>query len=197
VKDTDTMIEVLKARQIVRIGLAMMNFLLPNDAGKGPSFITRRHNPHKATTETMAQVRKQFEASMGGIVRDNPDWAIVLGVKLAWIANLEEIRKYDPKDGGTIPDIVWTEESKKEIADVFNGNHHYKLLLADYAGALKQYDTVQRRMKAFQEKEKPSSAHKKQAKEDQGLFKQLRETLEDKGQFVVELVDLGMSIQLR
>jgi len=121
----------------------------------------------------MAQVRKQFEASMGGIVRGQPDWPC-LGVKLAWIANLEEIGNMIQRMEAQFLHCV-DRGSKKEIADVLMAII-IKTAPADYAGTLKQYDTVQRRMSIPREGE--TFQQQKAGKRRSGNCQTVEETLE-------------------
>ena len=170
----------------------MMNFVLPNDGGDGPTFTTRRHNPREATTDSMKDVRTQFTETYGGLIRDNPLFALSLGIRLSWIKNLDEIRNYRPQDGGPPPIIQWTEEAKNQVADLFNGNHHYKLLLEELADTLKQLEEIEKRMEKYEGLDKPSKAQKNQEVVDEGLKEKVLEILTEKGRFSALLIDLGM-----
>ena len=150
---------------IIKIRFGMHNFALPNDGGDGPGFATRQWNPREATM-----------ATMHGLVRDNTDWAIIFGVQLSWIKNLQEIKDYDPKSGQPIPRIIWTKEAKVELA-----------------ATLKQLRAVQKRIEEYTKRDKVpvTKAMEDMHKEDDALLLKVTKVLEVQGQFVVRLVDLG------
>jgi hypothetical protein len=190
-EQTVMMKKIISATECTKVGIAMMNLALAHDGGDGPLFTTRRHNPREATNESLKDVRTQFEQAYGGLIKDSPDFAIFLGIRLSWIKNLDAIRKYQPKDGRP-PNIEWTEEAKSKVADLFNGNHRYKLLLEQLADTLKQLDEVETRMKKYAELQKPSKLQMQRNVTDGDLKKKLIDALQKEGQFSVLLLDLGM-----
>jgi hypothetical protein len=182
---------VMRLIHTIKIGYAMYNFALENDGGEGPGFITREWNPREATTETLADLRKQMMATMHGLVRDNTDWAITFGVRLAWIKNLEEIQKYNPTSGQDIPTIIWTEEAKAETAALINGNHRYKLLMEDLAATMKQFRAVQKKIEEHTKRDKVTKTMQDNHKADVALLEQVTEVLRKEGRFAVLLVNCG------
>ena len=90
-KQTVMMKKIISATESTRLGYAMMNLGLAHDGGNGPQFITRRHNPREATTESLKDVRTQFNQTYGGLIKDNANFALSMGIRLPWIKNQDEI----------------------------------------------------------------------------------------------------------
>jgi hypothetical protein len=184
--------KIISATESTRLGYAMMNLGLAHDGGNGPQFITRRHNPREATTESLKDVRTRFNQTYGGLIKDNANFALSMGIRLPWIKNQDEIWNYRPQDGGPPPNIEWAEQAKEKVADLFNGNHQYKLLLENLADALKQLDDIERRMAKISDLEKPTKMKAEQKKVDENMNKQVLDTLQKEGKFALNLFDLGM-----
>ena len=140
-------------------------------------------------TESLKVMQKKFELTAKGLVRDQVEWAVYLGVKLSWIANLEEIRAY--KGDGDPPRIVWTPEGEKGVAELFNGNQMLKLLAEEAADHMKQWGKCVKRREHYKMLAKPSQAQKKQYETDEDLSNQLFVILSVLGLFAVRLFDLG------
>jgi hypothetical protein len=183
------MIAVMKATESVIIGYGMFNFIPPITGRKGPEFKTRSHNPREATVKSIKELSDLMLAQMGGLVRDRMEWAITMGVERAWIKNLDEVMNF--KGPGRPPVIEWTEAGLKGVADMFNGNHRYQILLDLLATQLEQREEVVKRMEAFEVADKPSKLRKMQHEKDKEILADLEKILDFEGQFIVKLADLG------
>lgn len=185
------MIDVMKATNNTIIGYGMFNFVPPHTGGDGPGFDTRRHNPREATTGSIKDLYDQIQTQTGGLIRDQAKWAMIMGVKREWIKNLEEITNFQVDSTEKIPVIEWTESARNGVADLFNGNHRYQILLEILREVTEQREDVVTRMKKFEETGNPSKAQKTQHEKDKSILKDLEESLEVEALFAVQLVDLG------
>ena len=158
-------------------------------------FSTRKYNPREATKDSLKDVREQFQKTSGGLVRNRPEYAIYMGIRLHWIQNLEEIREYRSDSGLLLPRAKWTPEARKETAELLNGNHRFKLLQEQLSDQMEQLRDVRRRKMEFadeqQQKKKISKKRREQNERDIELEKQLKEVLYHEGLFSVKLFDLG------
>ena len=183
---------VLEALGPVNIGVALFNLIMPHDGSTGgPRFSTRQYNPREATKLSLKKLSEQFQKTSGGLVKDQSEYAIYLGVKLAWILNVDEIRNYRPDSGQPLPRVEWSMEARDEIAELLNGNHRYKLLQEQVAEQEKQLREVRGRIKQFEELDKPSAKRKQQHETDKQLEADLKKFLKKEGLFAVKLFDLG------
>ena len=188
-EETVMMKKVMAATDETVIGYATFNFVIPHDGGRGgPTFVTRKQNPREATTDSLRKLRKELDQTMAGLVRDRPEFAVFLGVKLEWIANLDEIQGYK---GGKLPQIIWTEEGEEGVADLFNGNHQFLLLLQEVEAHMKQWKECVERRGHFKTLSKPTKAQKQQNERDTELSRELLDILRETGTFSVKLFDLG------
>ena len=44
------------------------------------------------TKESLKDVREQFQRASGGLVKDHPEYAIIMAVRPSWIENLQVIK---------------------------------------------------------------------------------------------------------
>lgn len=183
------MIAVMQAAESTIIGYGMFNFIPPLAGRNGPEFNTRRHNPREATLKSIKELWDKMVAKMGGLIKDLIEWAITMGVKRGWIKNLDVIMNF--KGSEKPPVIEWTEAGLKGIANMFNGNHRYQILLDILRPLLEQREEVAKRIEAFEEVDKPSRARKVQHETDKGILVELEKNLSIEGRFAVKLVDLG------
>lgn len=183
------MLDVEIEAQTMTIGTAMYNLALAEDGGEGPGFTTCEWNPRVADKHSKAALLKQMVSRMGGLVRTNPEYAILFGIYTKWIANLEEIQNWQP--GQPIPRIVWTEEAKGKKAELINGNHRYQLLLDELAGPIRELEDVKKRLEVWNKKTTLSKANVVKKKADEGMLAKVTAILADKGLFTVKLINLG------
>jgi hypothetical protein len=108
---------------------------------------------------------------MKGLVRDHPEFGVFFWVKLCWIANLDEIWAY--KGDGAPPRIVWTEEGEEGIAELFNGNHQFKMLQIDTVEHLKQWQECVKRKNQHKLLPKPNGAQRVQNQRDEEMSMEL------------------------
>lgn len=183
------MIAVMKATESTIIGYGMFNFIPPLTGRNAPEFKTRCHNPREAAGKSIKELWDQMVQKMGGLVRDLIEWVIAMGVERAWIKNLDEILSFQGSEKP--PVIEWMEAGLKGIADMFNGNHHYQILLDVLRPLLEQREDVRKRIEVFEEAENPSKVQKAQYSKDKGILVELEKSLSIEGLFAVKLVDLG------
>jgi hypothetical protein len=180
------MTKVIKATEDVTIGTGSINLILLQN---GPKIATRKYNPREATKESLNDLRKQFQDRMGGLVKDQHEFAIIVGVHLSWLANAKAICNW--KVGSDLIWIQWTPEAYKQIAHLFNGNHRFKLLQENVEEQVVQWKEVKERIHTFKELAKPSKAQQMQHQRDEVLLKELVEILEKEGRLPVKLVNMG------
>lgn len=51
-----------------------------------------------------------------------------------------------------LSDIEWTKQAEGNVADVFNGNHHYQMILEQLADTLKQKEELEKKMEDYEVK---------------------------------------------
>lgn len=185
------MISVMKATESMTIGYGLFNFVAHLTGIPGPEFNTRRHNPRDATLKSIKELFDSMVLKMGGLIRDQVEWAMTMGVKREWIKNLEAITNFQANGSEKPPVIQWTESGLKGVADLFNGNHRYQILLDLLRPLIDQREDVVKRMEEFEKAANPTKAQKVQYEKDKGILMELEKSLSIEGLFAVKLMNLG------
>lgn len=189
------MTAVMAAKDQATIGYANWVFGLPHCGGDGPEFTKQLHNPREATVETLKDLENRYTKT-GGFKTDRLEWAMIMGVKRSWIKNLDEISQIRPGSVAPIPDIIWTDEAKDGKADLFNGNHRYKLIRKILTPLLMEKTKLKDKIRNA----RGPQATKQQRAEKEANEKRHQEIIQEileKGKFVVQLIDLGKSLRER
>jgi hypothetical protein len=187
-KKTEIMTAVLAARDQTIIGYAYWIFTIAHCGGLGPEFTRQHYNPREATVESLKNLDRQI-AAQSGFQKDRLEWAMTMGVRRSWIKNLDQISRIRPGNVGPIPDIEWTAEAKDGIADLFNGNHCYRLIKNSVADLPAEQNKLKDRIRVGR-----SATTKKeiaQKLKDVKRMEKINKMLIANGRFVVELIDLG------
>jgi len=64
-----------------------------------------------------------FEKTSDGLLKDQMEYAIYIGIKVEWIKNLDEIYNYRSDSGQPLSRVKWSSEAKDGISELLNGNH--------------------------------------------------------------------------
>jgi hypothetical protein len=70
--------------------------ILPHDGSTGgPRFSTWKCNPREATKLSLKKLDEWFEKTSGGLLKDQVEYVIYMGIRAKWIENLDEIQIID------------------------------------------------------------------------------------------------------
>lgn len=158
----------------MNIGYCYFNFVLPNDGGKGPTMKVGDFNPRIATDESKASFKRLIESTGGGLIRDNLDYSISIGIDPDWITNLDEVKAAMTK-GNPVPRLAYREGTHAKIAYLLNGNHRVQYMLHIWRPLIAKYQSAIKWMEENGSKPRNTASLKKAWEEkiyEAALYKQ-------------------------